>query len=141
MSIKSATRWALAATSLTAIAAIPAVAQMAPYGSPGIPPPAYQGNAYPNPPAGTYGAPSGTSSSGNYAPQTDQGVNSPSWSQGNNGSTSGTTTAPSNAGTTVMAEPPARTDPGERIFLSRCVARIRESCSGVFHFGSNNLTK
>lgn len=122
MSIKSATRWALAATSLTAIAAIP-------------------GNAYPNPPAGTYGAPSGTSSSGNYAPQTDQGGNSPSWSQGNNGSTSGTTTAPSNAGTTVMAEPPARTDPGERIFLSRCVARIRESCSGVFHLGSNNLTK
>lgn len=78
MSIKSTTRWALAATSLTATAAIPAVAQMAPYGSRGTPPPAYQGNAYSNPPAGTYGAPSGTSSSGNYAPQTDQGGNSPS---------------------------------------------------------------
>jgi hypothetical protein len=25
--------------------------------------------------------------------------------------------------------------------LSRCVARIRESCSGVFHLGSNNLMK
>ena len=108
MTIKSATGWALAATCLTAIAAMPAVAQMAPYGSPDTAPPAYQGNANPNPPTGTYSAPSG-----NYTPQTDQGGSSPDWSQGNYGSTSGTTTEPSAAGTTTLAAPPPRVNRGD----------------------------
>jgi hypothetical protein len=80
---------------------------MAPYGSPNSAPPAYQGNAYPNQPAGTSGAPSG-----NYTPQADQGGN-PNWSQGNYGSTSGATTALSDAGTTGMVEPPPRVDTGD----------------------------
>jgi hypothetical protein len=69
---------------------MPAVAQMAPYGSPNTAPPAYQSNAYPA-----------------------QGYTSQDWSQRNYGSTSGTTTAPSGAGTTVAVEPPPRVDPGD----------------------------
>jgi hypothetical protein len=111
MSTKSATGWALAVTCLTAIALYMPLRRWGRMIHPTLPCRPIRVTPIPTSDGDLQRTPGDLLR--DHAPQTDQGSSSPDWSQGNYGSTSGTTAAPSDAGTTVRVEPPPRVATGD----------------------------